>query len=68
MAEELEVQTALALQEHLRACPECVAFLHTYRATLRATRSLRDEDAPPTLQRRVLSFLHDKILQLPPER
>jgi anti-sigma factor RsiW len=61
MTGELEVQTALALQEHLRDCPECAAFLYTYQATIRAVRTLRNEDVPPALQHRVLSFLRYKL-------
>jgi anti-sigma factor RsiW len=37
-------------EEHLGECPDCVAHLHSYRATVRLGRSLCDEvdDAPPT--------------------
>ena len=61
IAGALEIETALTLQKHLRDCQECVAFLHTYQATIRATRALRDADVPPAMQYRVLSFLHDTI-------
>ena len=64
----LEIETALALQKHLRACQECAAFLHTYQMTIRATRALRDADIPPALQYRVLSVLRERIQQPPPER
>ena len=68
IAGALEIETALTLQRHLRDCQECVAFLHTYQATIRATRALRDADVPPAMQYRVLSFLHDTIQPPPPER
>ena len=65
IAGALEIETALTLQRHLRDCQECVAFLHTYQATIRATRALRDADVPPATQYRVLSFLRDTIQQHP---
>ena len=68
IAGALEIETALTLQKHLRDCQECVAFLHTYQATIRATRALRDADVPPAMQYRVLSFLHATLQRRPPER
>src|SRR2546425_9795319 len=68
IAGALEIETALTLQKHLRDCQECVAFLHTYQATIRATRALRDADVPPAMQYRVLSFLHATLQRQPPER
>ena len=68
IAGALEIETALTLQKHLRDCQECVAFLHTYQATIRATRALRDADVPSAMQYRVLSFLRERIHQPPPER
>jgi anti-sigma factor RsiW len=37
------------LEEHLGECPDCVAYLHSYRQTARLGRALCDEaaDAPP---------------------
>jgi len=37
----LAPDTWRAFQEHLRACADCLAYLNTYRATIRATRILR---------------------------
>jgi anti-sigma factor RsiW len=68
IAGALESETALTLQKHLRDCQECVAFLHTYQATIRATRALRDVDISPAMQYCVLSFLREKIQRSPPER
>ncbi len=68
IAGALEIETALTLQKHLRDCQECVAFLHTYQATIRAARALRDADVPPAMQYRVLSFLRETIQRQPPER
>ena len=41
VTDALAPETWQALQEHLRACADCLAYLNTYRATLRATRILR---------------------------
>ena len=68
IAGALKIETALTLQKHLRDCQECVAFLHTYQVTIRATRALRDADVPPALQYRVLSVLRERRQQPPPER
>jgi hypothetical protein len=68
IAGALEIETALTLQKHLRDCQGCVAFLHTYQTTIRATRALRDADVPPAMQYRVLSFLRETIQRQPPER
>ena len=46
-----------AFQEHLRDCVDCLAFLRTYRATIRALGTVRYEDIPSALQDRLRSFL-----------
>lgn len=58
---ELHPGTALALKAHLRECPDCVAFLATYKKTIQATNSLRYETIPPTMRKRVRHFLRTKI-------
>src|SRR5574337_371182 len=58
---EIHPGTALALQAHLRECPDCVAFLATYRKTIQATNSLRYETIPPAMRKRVRHFLRTKI-------
>ena len=58
---ELDPALTQALQEHLRNCRDCVAFLHTYAETIRATRSLCYEDIPPEMVDRVQQFLHTRI-------
>ncbi len=54
---ELEPLTASALEAHLADCRECTAFINTYRGTVRATRQLREEQIPPALKERLLTFL-----------
>ena len=62
---ELDPGTTQTLQEHLRNCRDCVAFLHTYAETIRATRSLRYEDIPSEMVDRVQQFLHTRITKTP---
>ena len=47
-----------AFQGHLRDCADCLAYLRTYRATIRALGTVHYEDMPAALQDRLLSFLH----------
>ena len=60
MMGELDPETVAAFEEHLRLCPDCVAFLNTYRKTIRATRSLRYENIPAEMERRVRRFLRER--------
>jgi hypothetical protein len=64
--ETLAPQTLRALQEHLRTCEDCCAYLNTYRATIQATRTLRYEDIPAVLQDHLLSFLRTRVTRAPP--
>jgi hypothetical protein len=36
---DLDPKVELSFEEHLRACPDCVAFLNTYKKTLELARS-----------------------------
>ncbi|SRR5713226_5223553 len=47
----LAPETLRAFQEHLRDCADCLAYLRTYRATIRALGTVRYEDMPAALQR-----------------
>jgi hypothetical protein len=49
--------TTELLEWHMDGCAPCVAFLNTYRGTIRATRSLLHVEVPPELKRRLLSVL-----------
>ncbi|MGB7949082.1 MAG: zf-HC2 domain-containing protein [Candidatus Binatia bacterium] len=42
---------------HLRICPDCVAFLRTYKKTASLTRSVRVEDLPDKVRRNILDYL-----------
>jgi hypothetical protein len=37
---------SLLFEEHLRVCPDCVAFLNTYKKTLELAKSFLAADAP----------------------
>lgn len=50
-------RTAELLEWHIDGCAPCVAFLNTYRGTIRATRSLRHVEIPPELKQRLLAVL-----------
>ncbi len=61
VAGDLDPATALVLEQHVQNCPDCVAFLRTYRESIRLTRTLRYEDIPGDLQDRVHAFLRQKM-------
>ena len=56
----LEPATTEALEGHLADCRECTAFLNTYRGTVQAARQLREEQLPPALRERLLTFLRQQ--------
>ncbi len=68
LTRELHPDTAAEFEEHLGICPDCVAFLNTYKKTVQVTRSLRYEDIPPEMEKRVSRFLQKKIKGLPRKR
>ncbi|MGH7892327.1 MAG: anti-sigma factor family protein [Thermodesulfobacteriota bacterium] len=39
MSGELDPEVTLEFEKHLEVCPDCVAFLNTYRKTVELTRS-----------------------------
>ena len=56
----LPKRTAELLEWHIEGCAPCVAFVNTYRGTIRATRSLGDVDVPAELKKRLLAVLRDQ--------
>jgi predicted anti-sigma-YlaC factor YlaD len=56
----LDLATAKSLQAHLEGCAPCVAFVNTYKGTVKAARQLRETDIPPELKERLLSFLRKR--------
>lgn len=57
----LELPTRQDLERHLADCPGCVAFVNTYKQTIRVSGDLRCEDIPPELQRKLRSFIKTKL-------
>ena len=57
LAGALEPDITSAFEAHLRDCDDCVAFLNTYKRTLRAVQALRYEDVPAEMEARVRQFL-----------
>ena len=57
----LDTTMVSAFERHLQRCPDCEAFLRTYRETVRATRTLRYDDIPEEMQSRIHAFLRQKI-------
>jgi hypothetical protein len=68
LTEDLTPGDTSAFRDHLRKCPDCVAFLATYRQTVRITRSLRYQDIPSEMRTRVRRFLRSRILESPRAR
>ncbi len=46
-----------AMAAHLEGCRDCKAFFETYRVTVRTSRRLRENQLPPELRERLLTFL-----------
>jgi anti-sigma factor RsiW len=53
----LPKRTVELIEWHIDGCPPCVAFVNTYRGTIRATSSLREVEVPPELKSRLLAVL-----------
>jgi anti-sigma factor RsiW len=62
---EMEAGRRTAFERHLSVCTDCVAFLNTYRETIRATRTVRAETLPGEMLTRVEQFLREKIASRP---
>ena len=58
---ELDSKTARLFEEHLMICPDCVAFLNSYKETIKFTRSLSYDDIPSEMKKRIRRFLRDNI-------
>jgi len=57
----LGAQAGAALEEHLRACDECVAYLNTYRKTPDLVAKTSRVEMPPEMRRRLREFLLAKL-------
>jgi anti-sigma factor RsiW len=62
---EMEAGRRAAFERHLSGCSDCVAFLHTYRETIRTTRTVRYETLSAEMLTRVEQFLREKTASRP---
>jgi Putative zinc-finger len=53
----LPKRTVDLIDWHIDGCPPCVAFVNTYRGTIRATSTLRAVEVPAELKKRLLAVL-----------
>ena len=58
-------QTKRDFKQHLTICPDCVAFLNTYRKTVAVTRSVRAEEMPAKVRDNILDFLRRRARRKP---
>ncbi len=61
LAGELSGQKARMFEQHLFICPDCVAFLNTYKKTVEATGILKYAEVPTDLRQRVREYLKKKM-------
>jgi anti-sigma factor RsiW len=50
---ELSQESRNAVDQHLSACPTCVAFVHSYSMTISLSRKLAVQPTPPELIERI---------------
>jgi predicted anti-sigma-YlaC factor YlaD len=53
----LPKRTVELIEWHIDGCSPCVAFINTYRGTIRATSTLRAVEVPAELKKRLLAVL-----------
>lgn len=59
---ELDYETLVQLETHLNMCPECTAFVNTYKKMLRLTGKLRETSfVTPDVRLRLKQLLLSKI-------
>jgi RNA polymerase sigma-70 factor (ECF subfamily) len=55
----LPSDVCVELEQHLSGCPECTAFVGTFRSTVSLLQSLEEKDLPEELRLRLRAFLDD---------
>ncbi len=59
---ELDNKTLQALEEHLSVCPECLAFVKTYKRMLEIAGKLRQKSfVTPDVRKRLKEFLKSQL-------
>jgi len=59
VSDELPAEHRQRIEQHLRRCPPCEAYLASYQTTIRLTRQLQCEPIPPELERRLRACLQE---------
>ena len=59
VSDELPAEHRQRVEQHLRRCPPCVAYLDSYQVTIRLTKQLPCEPLPPELEARLRAALQD---------
>jgi anti-sigma factor RsiW len=57
LEERLPAEVRADLEGHLARCPNCVAYVRTYRSTVSLLHSLKEDDLPPELRTTLHAFL-----------
>lgn len=57
----LEPSLQQALEAHLADCPGCLAFINTYKQTIRLSNGFRPAEMPAELQQKLHSFIKTKL-------
>lgn len=55
----LPAEVRAELDRHLSGCPECTAFVGTFRSTVSLLQSLQEKDLPEELRLRLRAFIDD---------
>jgi anti-sigma factor RsiW len=62
---ELDYKTLEALENHLYECPECQAFVRTYRKMLELTGKLKEKSfVTPEIRKRLKEVLKSQLAQM----
>lgn len=62
---EFDYKTLEALEVHLHECPECQAFVRTYRRMLELTGKLREKTfVTPEIRKRLKELLKSQLAQM----
>jgi anti-sigma factor RsiW len=59
VSDELPAEHRQRVEQHLRRCPPCVAYLDSYQVTIRLTKQLPCEPLPPELEARLRAVLQE---------
>jgi hypothetical protein len=57
LEDSLPARTRALIDWHIDGCPPCVAFVNTYRGTVKVMGTLRPPDVPPELKQRLAAVL-----------